>query len=30
MKKKDLQLFIRVENISELFYNNTIESEIKV
>ncbi len=30
LKKKDLQQFIRVENISELFCNGNIESEIKV
>lgn len=30
LKKKDLQQFIRVENVSELFCNGNIESEIKV
>lgn len=30
LKKKDLQQFIRVENVSELFCNGNIESEIKI
>lgn len=30
LKKKDLQQFIRVENISELFCNGNIESDIRV
>lgn len=30
LKKKDLQQFIRVENISELFCNGNIENEIKI
>lgn len=30
LKKKDLQQFIRVENLSELFCNGNIENEIKV
>lgn len=30
LKKKDLQQFIKVENISELFCNGNIENEIKI
>ena len=30
LKKKDLQQFVRVENISELFCNGNVESDIQI